>query len=78
VNVKEALEWSRANGGRHVSRAHPKHGTVGWIAWEDEKFVYRLQFEDLIADDWEPSAETIARVTNGRWSAIEPINEKKP
>ena len=68
MNVKEALEWSRANGGRHVSRSG-SGGFVGWIAWDDLEFVYELRFEDLTADEWEPSAATIARITKGRCEA---------
>jgi hypothetical protein len=79
VNIKEALEWSKANGGRHVSRGSPDCGTDGWIAWSAEHggpaFVYKLTYEDLTADDWEPSAELIDRITNGRWRAVEPKPE---
>jgi hypothetical protein len=72
MNIQQALQWSKDNGGRHISRARPQtHGTVGWIASFKPEFVYRLTFEDLTADDWEPAADTIARVTNGRWAPIE-------
>jgi hypothetical protein len=72
MNIKEALEWSKSHGGSHVSRAHPKQGTLGWIAWCEESFVYKLAFEDMTATDWEPSAETVSRITNGRWAVLEP------
>ncbi len=71
MNVKEALEWSKANGGRHVSRSDPTHGTDGWIAWSDDGFVYQLTFEDLTATDWEPTAEMVERITGGRWRHVE-------
>jgi len=71
MNIKEALEWSKANAGKAVSRASPLNGHVGWIAWDSDGWVYKLQFEDLTADDWEPSAETIDRVRGGRWKLDE-------
>ena len=71
MNIKEALEWSRAHSGRSVSRAKPICGTVGWIAWDTDAFVYKLTFEDLTADDWEPSAVTVENVTQGRWTTAD-------
>jgi hypothetical protein len=77
MNIKEALEWSKANGGRQVSRKTPVHGTVGWISWDTEAFVYKLTFEDLTADDWESTAENISRITNGRWYLLEKATLEK-
>lgn len=59
MNVKEALEWSKEHGGRAVDRAHPSpsFGWRGWLAWSSEDYVYKLTFEDLVADDWEPVGE---------------------
>lgn len=73
MNVKRALEWSRKHDGRAVSRAHPGDaGFGGWISWRDATFVYKLTFEDLTAEDWEPAAETVGRETKGRWAIVEP------
>ena len=51
MNIKEALEWSKANESRAVSR---RTGTSGRIRWDTPSFVSKLTFEDLTADDLEP------------------------
>jgi hypothetical protein len=72
MNIKDALLESKANGGRAYSRKKPDVGTVGWVAFDAETgacCIYRLTWEDLTADDWEPSSDTVARITNGRWAS---------
>lgn len=69
MDVRAALLASKENG-RSYSRARVLHGTRGWIRWDPEKgesFMYRLTYEDLVAEDWELSSETIERITKGRW-----------
>lgn len=70
MTIVEALKRSKADQGSKFMRMHPgSDGHVGWIAWYAPEWVYRLSFEDLTADDWEPQAVVIEKVTQGRYVA---------
>ena len=56
MNIGDALKKSKEEGGafsRRIGRA--------WIAWWSEDFEYRLTYDDLVANDWEPTGKTAPR-----------------
>lgn len=68
MNIVQALEWSRKSG-LSVSRTNCE-GFPGWIRYGDD-FVFKLSGRDMLAEDWEPSANVIAEITNGQWEYVE-------
>jgi hypothetical protein len=73
LTIIEALKLSRENGRTYSRR--PKSGSyVGWIAWDDDHEYYGLSAEDLIAEDWQDSAQTVSEITGGRWVLAEDGN----
>jgi hypothetical protein len=65
MNIVKALVLSKENG-----RQYSRMSGGGWIRYK-EKFTYRLGVDDLLADDWEDTAEAIDKITNGRWALAE-------
>jgi hypothetical protein len=44
-------------------------GGGGFVSWV-EGFTYEFDAEDLIADDWESVETGIAKLTGGKWAAL--------
>ena len=49
MNIREALLESKATGLDYSRDC----GSGGWIRWFPD-WTYRMRFDDLTADDWEP------------------------
>jgi hypothetical protein len=69
MNIGEALKRSKETGESFMRDAPGLNGWTGWIAYE-EGHVYRMAYEDLVADDWVPAKEKVDRMTKGRWSSV--------
>ena len=65
MNIVEALRKSKVDG-----RQYSRMSGGGWVAW-DPDHTYRIEAEDMVADDWVTSAELIQSVTKGRWALNE-------
>lgn len=68
VTLREALLLSKDTGENFTRDS--SEGFVGWVSWVDH-FIYELEGEDIVAEDWQPSSQVIERLTKGRWTTAD-------
>ena len=64
MTIIEALKESKESGKSYMRAC----GSGGFARWA-EGYTYKLDTEDLLADDWEPMETGISKLTGGRWGA---------